>query len=82
MIRSPEDIYSGVYFFLNLWSGLKVMTIWSSKNDHLYFIMVTILNFICPYQEIEYQKWFETIMKCNETVLDKCSLDIVLKEIV
>jgi hypothetical protein len=37
------------------------MTIWSSENDHLYFIMVAILNFICLYQEIEqYQKLFET----------------------
>jgi hypothetical protein len=35
------------------------MTIWSSENDHLYFIMVDILNFICLYQEIEYQKLFE-----------------------
>ena len=35
------------------------MTIRSSENDHLYFIMVAILNFICPYQEIEYQKLFE-----------------------
>ena len=35
------------------------MTIWSSENDHLYFTMVAILNFICLYQEIEYQKLFE-----------------------
>jgi hypothetical protein len=28
-------------------------------NDHLYFIMVAIFNFICLYQEIEYQKLFE-----------------------
>ena len=57
MIGSPEDIYSSVYFFLNLLSGSKVMT--SSENDHLYVIMVAILNFICLYQEIEYQKLFE-----------------------
>jgi hypothetical protein len=41
--------------------------------------MVAILNFICLYQEIEYH--LKTIMKSNETVLDKCSLEIVLKEI-
>jgi hypothetical protein len=40
-------------------SGSKVMTIWSSENDHLYFIMVAIFNFICLYQEIKYQKLFE-----------------------
>jgi hypothetical protein len=31
----------------NLLSGSKFMTIWSSENDHLYFIMVAILNFQC-----------------------------------
>jgi hypothetical protein len=35
------------------------MPIWSSENDHLYFVMATILNFIYLYQEIEYQKLFE-----------------------
>jgi hypothetical protein len=43
--------------------------------------MVAILNFICLYQEIEYQKLFENNNEIYETVLDKCSLDIVLKEI-
>jgi hypothetical protein len=43
--------------------------------------MVAILNFICLYQEIEYQKSFENNNEIYETVLDKCSLDIVLKEI-
>jgi hypothetical protein len=43
--------------------------------------MVAILNFICHYQEIEYQKLFENNNEIYETVLDKCSLDIVLKEI-
>jgi hypothetical protein len=37
------------------------MTIWSSENDHLYIIMMDNLNFICLYQEIEYQKLFENI---------------------
>jgi hypothetical protein len=43
--------------------------------------MVAILNFICLYQEIEHQKLFENNNEIYETVLDKCSLDIVLKEI-
>ena len=43
--------------------------------------MVAILNFICLFQEIEYQNNLKTIMKSNETVLDKCNLDIILKDI-
>jgi hypothetical protein len=47
------------WLFQNLLNSSKVMINWSSENDHIYFIMVAILNFICLYQEIEYQKLFE-----------------------
>jgi hypothetical protein len=53
------------------------MTIWSSENDHLYFIMMAILNFICLYQEIEYQKLFENN---NEIIFSlKCMVKKILK---
>jgi hypothetical protein len=55
---ADETKTTTMLFLLEQLSGSKVMTIWSLGNDHLYFIMVAILNFICLYQEIAYQKLF------------------------